>query len=172
MSNGARLLVRLLLSGGACAVWTWLAYSLGGRVWGLVAFVTSVPVIGFAISRPFIELLHESTVWLSHQPMKKWEGNYYAFNDVQVRVYEYQDGLWFAASDVLKSTGIAGVPDSLLARYPEGCRVIPGTRQTCLNVDAVEKFLASHRQPEAQRFVLWARREVVAPWKRKRERSV
>jgi hypothetical protein len=171
MSNGLLLLIRLVLSVAAAAAISWAGFSLGGKAWGLVGFVVAVPIIGFAIARPLIEFVHEGTVWLSQQPMKKWEGNFYAFNDVQVRIFEYKDELWFAAADVLKSTGIAAVPDSLLAIYPEGCRVIPGTRLTCLNMKAVEKFLASHREPEAQRFVLWARREVIAPWTRKREGS-
>jgi hypothetical protein len=38
----------------------------------------------------------------------------------------------------------------------------------CLDLDTVEKLLARRREHDPDRFILWARREVEAPWERKR----
>jgi pimeloyl-ACP methyl ester carboxylesterase len=171
MSNGALLLIRLTIALAITLAFVWFGWSLGGPTWALIGLLTATPIGGLLLARPIVELTHEGFGWLASQPMKKWEGRYYAFNDVQVRVYEFKGELWFAAADVLKATGVEAIPDSLLAIYPAGARVIPGIRQTCLTLPILEKLLADQRKPEAQKFLLWARRQVVAPWQRKRERS-
>jgi len=116
------------------------------------------------ITRPLIEVMHEGFTWVSNQPLEKWQGNYYEFGSTQIRIFD--DGeLWFAARDINTVTGANANADSLFAVYPGGCKVLDGL--TCLNAASVEKFLASHSGTESGRFLLWMRREVIAPWKRK-----
>jgi hypothetical protein len=163
MTNGLLFLLRLALSACSALALTWLGWRLGGLAWALVAFVFSTPVIGVAIARPLVELTHEGFGWLSAQPLKEWEGNYYEFGGVQVRVLEYDERLWFAADDVIKATGIRAKGATLSEAH-----AIPGARFPCFTMQGLEQVLGRHRGHESGRFVLWAQREVVAPWERKR----
>ncbi len=162
MPNWALLLVRLTLASAASALMTWIGWKLGQKAWALVAFVFSAPIIGVAIARPLVELFHDGVGWLSAQPLDRWQGHYYEFGGVQVRVFEDDGALWFAAKDVVKATGIRAHPDMV----DEGRTI---ARLRCLSIGDVESLLARHPGHEAGRFVLWAQREVLAPWARKRK---
>lgn len=166
MPNGVRLLVRMVLGLAFVAALTWIGWKLGGKAWALIALVVAVPVFGWSISRPLVEVIHEGFTWMSTQHLEKWEGNYYEFAGVQIRVFNDGNQLWFAAADVIKATGIPANADSLLAAYQNGCKVLE--RLTCLNMPALEKLVAAHRGPETGRLLLWAQREVVGPWEKKR----
>jgi hypothetical protein len=163
--NGVLLLLRLLASAGAAAAISWLGWKLGGKSWMLIALVFSSPLIGVAIARPLVELTHEGFGWLSAQPLQEWEGAYYAFNGVHVRIYEQGDKLLFVARDVLEAIGI---PAALAAVHSRRMVRIPGTRHEAFSVQALEALLAGRTDHEAGRFLLWARRDVVAPWEKKR----
>ena len=163
MPNWALLLVRFASSAAASALMTWVGWKLGGGPLALVAFVFSSPLIGIAIARPMVELFHEGVGWLSAQPLEKWQGNYYEFGGVQVRVYEDVGALWFAAKDVVKAAGIEANADA----FHEG-KVLEGANVRCLTAGEVEALLTTHQSREGGRFILWMRREVVAPWERKR----
>ena len=163
MPNGALLVVRFLLAASASALMTWIGWKLGQKPWALVAFVVSSPIIGVAVARPLVELFHDGLGWLSAQPLDKWHGNYYEFGGVQVRVFEDDGALWFAAKDVVEATGIRANADA----FHEG-RVLPGVKLRCLSIADVETLLATHQGRESGRVVLWAQRDVITPWKRKR----
>ena len=156
MSNGLLLLVRLVVAVLASAVlvywWYWL---IGGLKGVLLGVVFSAPVIGIAIARPLVHLTHEGFTWLSQQPLAQYQGRFYAFDEVQVRVEEFDDGLRFNAGDVARATALPG---------------IPGTAGDYLDLQTIEKWRARRREPTAGRFLLWARREVVGPWKKKQEK--
>ena len=168
MPNWALLLIRLVLSVGLSALVTWIGWKLGQKAWALVAFLFSLPVIGFAIARPLIELSHEGLTWMSRSGLRAWEGNYYEFAGVHVRVYELDGQLWFAAADVIKAVEIQASPRLLASTKARGAREIPGAGLVCLTVEAVEELLAAHSPSEGGRFINWMRREVVAPWERKK----
>jgi len=163
MPNWAFLLLRLVLGVAGSALMTWIGWKLGGRPWALIAFVFSTPAIGVAIARPLVELFHEGMGWLSAQPLDKWQGKYYEFGGVHVRVFEDEGALWFAARDVVQATGIRANADM----FHEG-RIIAEANLRCLSIAEVEALLATHRGHESGRFVLWAQREVITPWARKR----
>ena len=165
MSNAIRLLVRLVFGLAVAGALVWIGWKLGGKAWALVALLVSAPTVAWLITRPLIEVMHEGFTWVGNQPLEKWQGNYYQFGSVQVRIFD--DGqLWFAAKDIIEVTGVKANADSLLAVYPGGCKVLDGL--TCLNAPSVEKLLASRSGTESGRFLLWMRREVIAPWERKR----
>ena len=67
MPNWAFFLMRLTLGIGASALMTWGGNKLGGFVVGLIAFVMSTPIIGVAIAKPLVEMIHEGFGWLSAQ---------------------------------------------------------------------------------------------------------
>jgi hypothetical protein len=159
--NGVLLLVRLVLSGAFAALATWIGWMLGGKPWALIGFLVAVPVIGVAIAKPLVELIHEGFGWLSAQPLRKWQGNYYEFGGVQVRVFEEDGALWFAAPDVVMATGVKAIP----ATIPGGREI---AEMNALPIGVIETLLTAHEGHEARRFLLWARREVITPWERKR----
>lgn len=171
--NWLTFLVRLVL---ALAIWGgffWLGMKLsGGLVIGAVGFsLLAVPVFGVALAKPLVMLSHEGFSWLAEQPMRKWQGAYFAFNDMQVRIYEGENRLWLVASDVLRAVGMKAVPDSFLAVYPDSCKVLAGTWLTAIDPTAVHHLLGKRNEHESVRFLQWLDREVIKPWERKRERG-
>jgi hypothetical protein len=168
MPNWALLLVRLALCALVSGLFVWIGQQVHARAGGWIGFVLSIPLYGVALAKPLMEIFEEGFTWLARQPMRRWEGRYYEFNGVQIRVYEHDEKLWFVAKDVLLATNLPAIPESFLATHSEGCRVLEGMSLPCLDLDTVEKLLARSREHDPERFILWARREVEAPWERKR----
>jgi len=152
---------------GSSALMTWAGYRLGAgdRGWTLLAFVFSAPLIGVAIASPLVHLVHEGFGWLSEQPMRRWQGRYYSFNSVQVRVLDEGDRLWFCVEDIIKACDVRAI-----------AAVLPGTPEVeglhCLEIDGIERLHETHRNAQLTRLLLWARREVVTPWERKKSGSL
>ena len=51
-------------------------------------------------------MAHEGRTWLRRKPLEAWQGHYYAFNDMQVRVFDDGERLWFCAIDIVKSAQV------------------------------------------------------------------
>lgn len=170
--NWLFLLVRLLVAAAVCGSFFYVGLWLSdGKVIGGVGFMMlSVPAIGVALAKPIVLLAHEGMSWLWQKPMEAWQGSYYSFNDMQVRVYEFEDELWFVVPDVVRAVGMKSVPQSFRAIYPKGSRILPGTRLSVMNRASLENLLGKRNEHEAIRFLNWMRREVVKPWERKREK--
>ena len=167
MSNGVLLLVRLGVSVTGVAVFTWVGWKLGGKGWALIGLVFSCPLIGVAIARPLVELSHEGLGWLHDQALGGLDGIYYEYNGVRVRVYEHDGRLWFVARDVMRAAGVPRLPDALLTRSAD-CAPLPGTRLMAFTLEGVQGFVDG-RGPQHNGIALWAEREVVKPWVRKKE---
>jgi len=158
MTNGKLLLLRAAIGLGAMAL---LGYKMG-----LIGLVFAAPILGIAIAKPLVEGIHEGFVWTANQPLRKWEGRFYEFGGVQIRILEHKDALWFAADDVITATNIPVKGRTLLeaSTIPlEDAGDLP-----FLSMEGLEKVLLRHRSHESQRFLLWAKRDVHAPWERKR----
>ncbi len=168
MSNGLLLLlVRLVVSVAAVAVFTWVGWKVGGKGWALIGLVFSCPLVGVAIARPLVELSHEGLGWLHDMALSDLDGIYYEFNGVRVRVYEHEGKLWFVARDVMRAVGLPRLPDELLTRSAD-CAPLPGTRLMAFTLAGLQAFVDG-RGPGVTGIALWAEREVVKPWMRKRE---
>lgn len=137
---------------------------------GLIGLLFALPLLAWIASRLIVNEGGVFFSWTSRQALGKWQGTYYSFNDVQVRVYEDDEELWFVVGDVLKSVGLKGVPDSFLAIYPRDCKLLEGTRFTVMNPTGLEHMLGKRNDREAIRFLQWMNRDVMRPWQRKRER--
>jgi hypothetical protein len=139
------------------------------QLMGIGALLLALPLIAFGASRLIVELIHGGFTWASDQQLEQWEGKYYEFATVQVRIYEYEDELWLSVADIAQSTGLRINADSQLSIYPSGCQVLPGTgNRVCMTAPTVEKFIAKHPGQETGRFLLWLQREVMMPWERKK----
>jgi hypothetical protein len=139
------------------------------KVLGVIGILLALPVIGFGASRVIVDLVHGGLVWVDDQQLEQWEGKYYEFATVQIRIYEYEGALWFSLADIAESTGLRINADSQLSIYPTGCQVLAGTgNRVCMTAPTVEKFIAKHPSQETGRFLLWMQREVMMPWDRKK----
>ena len=162
-SNGALLLARVVAACAISTVMTWVAARLdqGERAFTLLAFVFSLPLGAWLIAKPLIEFMHEGFEWLSQQPLKDWEGRYYAFNSVHIRVFDDGDRLWFCAEDIIRACHLKALAPAIVG--VEQIENLP-----CLTFEGVRAFHESHPHIELGRLLLWAQREVIAPWERKR----
>lgn len=138
---------------------------------GVIGLLAALPILAWIASRLIVHGGGQAFTWLSRKPYEKWEGNYYAFNDTQVRIFEDEEGgeLWFVVADVVKAVGMKRVPDAYLATHPAGTKSLEGHQ--VMNPAALEALLGRRNERESIRFIQWMRREVVKPWERRRERA-
>ena len=144
---------------------------LAWRGLGMIGFLLTLPLLAWLASRLIVHGSGGAVGWINRQATRKWHGNYYAFNDIQIRIHEDDGRLWFVAKDVLLALDMKDVADSFLARFPDEARVVAGTGLTALDSDGLEKLLGKRQDHEAVRFLQWMRREVMMPWEKKRERT-
>jgi hypothetical protein len=167
-SNGAVLLGRLALVALIAAPFMYWFYNiLGGAAGAAFGFILVMPLAAKLVTRQLIELFHEGFTWLSQQPLKQWEGAFYAFDDVQVRIYEVDGELWFAVPDILRAIDLKALPPAFAATHRDDLKRVPGSRLQALPASGLPALLEPLRQPKAGRFLVWAQREVVAPWQRR-----
>jgi hypothetical protein len=154
------LLSVLLVKGGR---------AIGDKPGAVIGFVISVPAWAIAFARPLVELASGIAHAARMQPLRRWQGRYYAFDGVHIRVFEEDDRLYFAARDIATALHLPRGADAFLATQPDGTRVIE--RLTCLDADAVEAWMGTIGTRDAGRLAHWMRQEVEAPWRRKRENA-
>ena len=143
---------------------------LGYKGLGMIGFLLSVPFFAWFASRFLVHGGAGLLDWISRKSIEEWHGSYYAFNNVQVRVYEDEGELWFAARDVMLAADMSPIPDAVLEQRAGECGPISGTKLVGWSVAGVERFFAEHPGMEAGKLLLWMRREVVAPWEKRRQR--
>jgi hypothetical protein len=140
-------------------------------IWGLglIGFLFALPVLAWIASRIFVHGGAGAFSWMQRQPLEEWQGMYYAFNDVQVRVYEDDDPrrLLFVVDDVVLAVGLKRLPESFRIGHSRELVAIPGTKLLALDPTGIENLLGRRNDHEARRFLLWMRREVIAPWEKK-----
>ena len=136
---------------------------------GMIGFLLTLPALAWFASRAIVHGSTGAVGWINREATREWEGQYYAFNDVQVRIYESDGRLWFVAKDVLQALEIKEVADSFLARFPAETRWLEGEKLTAINADGLEKLLGKRQDRESGRFLLWMRRDVLKPWQKKKE---
>ncbi len=168
MPNWALLIVRFSLAAAGAGALAWIALKAGGREWMFISFILSAPFVAALVAKPLIEGTAEGMRWMRQRSDKEWEGNYYEFSGVQVRIFEHADLLWFCVADVIRAVGKGKGVDDLANTYSTGGRIVPGTKLLSLSLAGLEKNLGEGATQDALRFLVWARRDVVTPWERKR----
>jgi hypothetical protein len=145
--------------------------TLGYMGLGMIGLMLSVPFFAWFASRFLVHGGAGLLEWMSRKSMEEWQGAYYAFNNVQVRVYEDDEGeLWFAARDMMLAADMSPIPDAVLEERAGECGRIGDTGLVGWTAAGAERFFAAHPGTEAGKLLLWMRREVVAPWKKRRQR--
>jgi hypothetical protein len=159
-----RLVASLALRLVVAAAFSAFAYYKVGWVAGML----SVPLWGVLLAKPILE---GTAMWFDHarkEPYAKWNGNYYAFDDTQIRVYEDDGALWFDARDTLKIVGRALDAQLKVAYPPPGLKCADDGRTWVFSETAVLEVVGHTRHARAGPLGLWLARQVIAPFHKRR----
>lgn len=168
MSNGWLLLIRLSICAALSAALGGAGYLVYGRAGLFLGLLFAAPLFATAMAKPLVEFGAQGWTWLARSAAPDWDGHYYAFNNVQVRVDEEGERLALAGIDACRATEtpLTGEMRSRIARL--SCGELPGTRVHAIPWQSMDLLLRDSPSREAGRFQQWLRREVVAPWHKKR----
>jgi hypothetical protein len=110
---------------------------------------------------------------VNERALGQWQGNYYSWNDRQIRVMERRNAVWVVSEDVLRAAGVK--PDAAMFKMLESGRpgygAIPGTDYMGFSEKGVLEFLRERQRdnPEIIKLVLWFERDVFFPIRQKRQ---
>jgi hypothetical protein len=153
--------LRMLL----CAGVSWLLWRFVG--WQTAVF--SVVLWGLLLAKPLLELIAAWFNWAKREPYAKWQGNYYEFANVQIRILARNDGLWFCAADVLHVIGEKPVRGMENIYGAADYQRFADERIAAFSEQGVERVLRASRHRDAARMWLWLEREVIKQHYRKLE---
>jgi hypothetical protein len=123
----------------------------------------------FMLSKPIMEWAEVLGVFVRRRPLAKWQGSYYQFAGIHIRIYPIEKSLWFVDSDVLRVIEKKSSP-MLRSRFDVNeYELIPGTKLHGFSEQGIEKLLRASPHPEAGRMLLWVQRDVVKPFRRRLE---
>jgi hypothetical protein len=140
-----------------------------GKGFLLALSMFAVPIVAWIASRLIMRGGAGFVGLARHHALHEWHGAYYEFDGWQVRVFEDEDQLWFVVIDVARSLGWRRVPQSFLSTQRHRLRPVEGTKLLATDMAGLEILLGARREQNCGRFLRWARSEVEAPWRRKRE---
>jgi hypothetical protein len=163
-----QIFVMILIRVAICAAVTYAASRINAA-----AAVVTVALWGALMAKPIVELGANWFNWARRQPYEKWQGNYYEYANVQIRIFEHGSGstqrLWFVASDVLKVLGERPTRKLALIYNNDEYRVLPDENLPAFSEEGVKKCLTVSRHPQSVAMLLWIEREVIKPHRRKLE---
>lgn len=121
------------------------------------------------LANPVIGLLEELSTYFDRAPLEKYQGHYYSFAGVQIRVIPAgsRQTLWFVDRDVL---AVLGEKPSLMLESLHDAHEydrIPGTPWQGFSEEGIDKLLRASPHIEAGRMRLWVQREVIKPYRNK-----
>jgi hypothetical protein len=135
------------------------------RALGIVGVLLVLPLVAWGASRVFVDMTHSAIARIGDGHLEEWEGAYYEFAGIHVRIYEIDGRLWFVAADIIKALNIEANARLLASAK---ARKIAGTGLPAFTADTAEAFVLAHAPQDAARFVNWMKRDVVAAWERKK----
>jgi hypothetical protein len=146
-----------------------------GLKMGLVFGVMLAPVFVILIILPGVMNVFQSGHFaIKGLVYRRWHGRFHAFNDIQVRVLEEGGTLWFVGADLARALRREW-KDHVAQAYPDTeCRSVEddeGEPMLALSAAGIRRWLGASHDRDALRAVLWAEREVLAPWNKRRERA-
>ena len=149
-----------------CAL-PFLKYGFGPTAAGFALLLFAA--CSFMLAKPIMGWAAEIGTFVSRQPLAKWQGIYYQFANVQIRMMEVGRELWVVDTDLLRVIGEK--PTLMLGSIYDAhdYDAIPETKFHGFSPEGVEKVLLKSTHFEAKRMLLWLQREVYKPHRRKRE---
>jgi hypothetical protein len=160
-----QIALMFLRRGLFCATISWLAFA---KV-GMVAGVCTIVLWGALLAKPIMELITTWFNWAKREPYAKWQGNYYEFANIQIRVFVQPDGLWFCDRDVL--TVIEETRPVALAQIYSDTEyaLLEDERLHAFSETGVARMLSTSEHRNAAPMLLWLTREVIKQHHRKLE---
>jgi len=139
------------------------------------ALVLTAPFWALWLLWPMYRGLRRWATWQAESAWTEWQGNYYEFDGVQIRVLNKGDSVWFVAADVFDVLDIQGHQ-----RNPERVRQIagrdglvrpPGSRLLAFSETGLRAWLDRRTDIGAHKFGRWVEHQVLEPRRRRRERD-
>lgn len=158
-----------LLVGGALLFGDWKSGVIG------LGAVLAAPFWALWLLWPLYRGARFALRHLRHAPLAAWDGRYFAFDDRQIRVLFDDEAIWVVAVDVFE---VLGTPAD--ARMPERVRQIvgrdglqsaPDSTLLAFSEKGLAAWLDRRTERRALQFARWFQHEVVAPYRRRRERE-
>jgi len=166
----ARAWAQLILRMALAALIAWPLVRWQGLVGLVLALLPMAVLIAVPLTHSGFDLLR----WLRKRHLKRWNGRWYAFDGVQIRLFELPDHTWLCADDVLRALGEPA--DGVVhERYRNlfgalGYREPPGETLVCFSEAALRRYLSVRRDARSREFSRWLERDVLfAHEKRRRE---
>ena len=127
--------------------------------------VIVVVLWGALLAKPVLECL----IWVYRcfrdAPLKLYQGNYYAFDGKQVRVFEISKALWVV--DILAIVCMAYSESSRRLSRPSEYRYIESQKLWVYSEQAALRLVQNSKHFNAHRFQFWLQREVYFPYSRR-----
>lgn len=147
-----------------CALLTYLAIQYMGA-----SAVVVVVLWGAILAKPILGLL----LWIYHAcadaPLKPFQGRYYAFNQLQIRVIDVDDALWVVDEDILP---IIGLKVSEIARRqakPHEYFYNKREKLWLYSESYLQRLLKKNQHAESVKLRLWLERTVYLPHQNKQK---
>jgi hypothetical protein len=148
-----------------CGLLIWRGGALG---------LLAIPMIGWVASRWIVYGLARLKQRAERDATHDWEGHYYEYGGLQVRVYWDASRLWIVADDVFQqlATQVAAAEcERMAARSGTGLTKIPGQRHYGFSEAGVLGYLDLRKEPEAHKLRLWITRYLLPNIGHARERG-
>jgi hypothetical protein len=153
------------------------ALLLADRRSGTLSFglVLTAPFWGLWLLWPAYRGFRRWATWQAESAWGEWQGSYYEFDGIQIRVLQQGEKVWFVAADVFDVLGIKG-----FQRNPERVRQIagrdglvrpPGSRLLAFTEIGLKAWLDRRTDIDAHKFGRWVELQVLEPLRRRRERE-
>ncbi|GAA5179801.1 hypothetical protein GCM10025771_22790 [Niveibacterium umoris] len=165
-----RAWAQLLIRAAMAAVIAWIFF----RAMGLIGLVVALAPAALLTTVPLTHSGFDLLRWLRKSPVRPWNGRWYEFERIQVRIFEHPDHTWFCADDVFRALG-EPVDKVVHERFRNrfgalGYREPAGEDLVCFSEAALRRYLATRRDEHSLRFSRWIERDVLfAHEKRRRE---
>ena len=164
------LIISTVIRFGLSAFLIWLPFwKFGVNPTGAgYALLVAAPC-AFMVAKPLVAWSGEIFTFFSRQPLTKWQGIYYQFANIQIRMMEVGRELWVVDEDLLRVIGEK--PSLMLESLYDSLEydLIPDTRFHGFSPQGAEKVLRKSDHYEASRMLMWLQREVYKPHRRKQE---
>ena len=135
-----------------------------------IAALLMLPLGAWFAARILVETGMATFDWLNRGQMATWNGRFYEYSGHQLRPVELEVGLAFFERDVL---GVVELKDpAVLSLFGPAERLTdPESGEKVLTRAGCERLLLKSTHPESKRLLLWLRRDVFAPYDKRRARA-
>lgn len=167
--------------------WGWLAFAawtvMGGVLLARSLLAGGEAITTIALTAPLWaawllwllwRLAANAHHWAARRAYGKWHGNYFEFDGRQVRVVFDDDNIYLAAADVfdvLETDEHGRVPERVqMIAGRDGLIDLPDRNLLVFTECSLRAWMERRTDPKAAKFIAWVDNEVVAPYRRRRQR--